>query len=95
MPGTLSLASRVRIGTDVVFHDLQGEMVLLNLKTGVYFGLDPVGTRIWQLCQAPTSVRRILDALLDEYDVTEARCATDLLEFIRRLREHDLVEAVD
>jgi hypothetical protein len=39
----------VRICDDVVFHDLQGELVLLNLKTGVYFGLDSVGTRIWHL----------------------------------------------
>lgn len=41
-----SLTSRVRIRDDVLSRDLQGEAVILNLNTGLYFGLDPVGTRI-------------------------------------------------
>jgi hypothetical protein len=43
-----SLTSSVRIRDDVLSRDLQGEEVILDLNTGVYFGLDPVGTRIWQ-----------------------------------------------
>ena len=46
-----TLESRIRINDDVLFQELHGEGVLLNLKTGVYFGLDPVGRRIWQLAQ--------------------------------------------
>jgi hypothetical protein len=45
----MTLDSRVKVNDDVLFQELQGEAVLLNLKSGVYFGLDPVGTRIWQL----------------------------------------------
>lgn len=88
----LSLASRLRIRDDVVFHDLQGEVVILNLNTGVYFGLDRLGTRIWQLVQRHGSLRKVLEALVEEYEVTEARCASDLLEFVTRLREEALIE---
>ncbi|PYO19380.1 MAG: hypothetical protein DMD85_18645 [Candidatus Rokuibacteriota bacterium] len=49
MPGPISRHAAIRIRKDVVFRELEGEMVLLNLATGVYFGLDPVGTRIWTL----------------------------------------------
>jgi len=91
----ITLASRIRINDDVVFHDLQGEAVILNLKTGVYFGLDPVGTRIWHLLQERPSLQAVLDALVEEYAVTQARCAEDLLRFAARLREQGLVEVPD
>jgi len=82
----------VRICDDVLFHDLQGELVLLNLKTGVYFGLDCVGTRIWHLIREHGSLQKVRDSLLEEYAVTEARCEQDLLTLARRLRENGLLE---
>jgi hypothetical protein len=82
----------VRICDDVVFHDLQGELVLLNLKTGVYFGLDSVGTRIWHLIQEHGSLQKVRDSLVEEYEVTETRCEQDLLTLASRLRENGLLE---
>ena len=87
----LSLSSRVKANRDVVFRDLQGELVLLNLKSGVYFGLDPVGTRMWQRLHEHRSLHEVLAALLDEYDVAETRCERDLVGFVRALVENELV----
>lgn len=84
--------SRVRINDDVVFRDLEGEIVLLHLKTGVYFGLDPVGTRIWHLIQEKQSLRDVLASLLEEYEVAEAQCAQDLFGLVTRMVEKELVE---
>lgn len=92
---TVTLASRVRPAGDVVFRDLAGELVLLNLKTGVYFGLDPVGTRMWHLLQEQHSLEKVLRSLVEEYEVTEARCAQNLLHFVTLLREQGLVEVRD
>ena len=50
--GNPTLASRIRPSDEVLFQELQDESVLLDLKSGVYFGLDIVGTRIWQLLLA-------------------------------------------
>jgi len=82
-----------RISPDVVFRDLDGEAVLLNLRTGVYFGLDPVGTRIWDLLVERRSLPAILDTLLGEYEVDTARCERDVRLFLAALTEHALLEA--
>ena len=94
MTQAVSLASHVRIPEGILFHPLQNELVLLNLDTGVYCGLDPVGTRIWQLMQAhPTrSLQQIVDALVREYDVDKKRCVRDLLALVARLEEKKLIE---
>lgn len=86
------LTSRARVNKDVVFRDLEGELVLLNLKTGVYFGLDPMGTRTWQLIQEHQSLQKVLGVLLEEYLVTKAECEQDLLSFVAQLQEKQLVE---
>ncbi len=88
----ISLTSHVRVGEDVVFRDLEGELVLLNLTTGVYFGLDPIGTRIWHLIREQRSLQEILDALVAEYEVTEGQCERDLLHLVGQLRKKGLIE---
>lgn len=90
----VSLDAQVRVPEGVLFKDLAGETVLLNLNTGVYFGLDPIGTRIWQLLQAGRSLSQILATLLDEFDVEPARCEADLIRLITSLLEHGLLEPV-
>ncbi len=91
MKADVTLACRVRINDDVVFRDLQGEAAILHLKTGVFFGLDPVGTRTWHLMREHRSLQEVLAALLNEYDVAEDRCEQDLLRFVVDLQGNDLV----
>jgi hypothetical protein len=68
MTATPSLDSRIRINDDVLWQELQGEAVLLNLKTGVYFGLNPIGTRVWELLAATGMLRDVVDAIVGEYE---------------------------
>ena len=88
----LSLPSLVKPSEDVVWRDLQGESVLLDLKSGVYFGLDAVGTRIWSLLQAQSDLQTVLQELLCEYEVREETCARDLLDLVSVLMEKGLVQ---
>ncbi|MBI4401344.1 MAG: PqqD family protein [Nitrospirae bacterium] len=94
MKSALSLQSRVRIPQEVIFHNLQGEEVILDLNTGVYWGLDQLGTQIWQLLQTNKRLGDLVPALLAEYAVTEERLRRDLLEFIARLADKGLVEVI-
>lgn len=87
----LSLSTRLQIPDGIVHRDLEGELVLLNLNTGVYFGLDPVGTRIWHLLQNQHSLQQVLNTLLLEYEVTDAQCGQDLLDLITQLLSKGLV----
>lgn len=91
MPAEISLNSRVRIQDDVLFQELQGEAVLLNLKTGVYLGLNQAGTRIWQLLQDDGSLSRVMEVMLREYDVTREKLAQDLLDLIGQMEQQGLL----
>ena len=82
---TTSLDVAFRIPEEVVFRELDGEAVILNLDTGIYFGLDAVGTRIWQLIEERKPLRAVLAALIDEYDAPPERLQGDLLAFVERL----------
>ncbi|MDD5559558.1 PqqD family protein [Candidatus Methylomirabilis sp.] len=92
MSQQVSLTSSVRIRDDVLSRDLQSEQVILDLNTGIYFGLDPVGTRIWQLIQEHQSLQKVLDSMLEEYEVAEAECTHDLLHFVTQMADRGLVE---
>lgn len=92
MSGFISLRSRVVASSRQVSSRLGEETVILNLADGVYYELDPVGSRIWAHLNTPRRVEEIRDALLEEYDVDPARCEHDLLVLLARLREHELVE---
>jgi len=91
----ITLTSGIRVKERVVFRDLKGEAVLLNLETGVYFGLDSVGSRIWNLIQEHESLEKVLGILLEEYEVEKARCQKDLLEILAQMNEKGIIEILD
>ena len=66
----LSLDCRVSPCDDAVFRELDGEAVVPDMASGLYFGLDPVGTRIWQLIASDDDLRTVFDTVLAEYDVS-------------------------
>lgn len=96
MKPLLSIVSRVRIPDGILCHTLEDELVLLDLTTGGYFGLNPVGTRIWQLLSEHQAqpLQQILDLLLGEYEVPESRCAEELLGLVALMQEKRLLEVV-
>lgn len=74
-----TLDATVAASDDAVFRELEGESVLLNLETGMYYGLDVVGTRAWQLAAADGSLRSVRDRLAEEYDAAPDAIERDLL----------------
>ena len=84
--------SLVTAGKDLLFCELSDGAVILDLKSGVYYGLDAVGTAIWSLIQEPKPVRTILAALLDQYEVEPERCELDLRELLCEMSSLNLVE---
>jgi hypothetical protein len=87
-----TLESRISVPEDVLFRDLGGEAVLLSLKTGKYYGLDGVGTRMWSLLAQHGQVEPAYRALLAEYDVAEERLRQDLLNLINDLAAQQLLQ---
>ena len=75
-----------------VWCELVEEVVILDLHSGVYYGLNPVGARVWSLIQEPKTVRTVLERLIEEYEVDPVCCETDLLALLEDLAGRKLVE---
>jgi hypothetical protein len=90
----LTMTTAFTIADSVVFRELDGESVLLNLDSGQYFGLNAVGTRIWQLISELGQPQAVLDAMVTEFEVTPAELETDMLDLLEQLAAHGLVAAV-
>ena len=92
MDAGLSLDSIVTAAAEQVSCPLGDEAAILNLKNTVYYGLDPVGARIWALLQEKRSVSELRDTLVDEYDVEAERCERDLLDLLEKMRVEGLIQ---
>ena len=89
------LKDRFNVSEEVLSQEVNGETVLLDLKDESYFGLNEVGTRVWQLLQDSPTVEETLDTLSDEYDVRREQLASDVGELLARLVEAGLVLRVN
>ena len=87
----ITLAQRVKATSDVLCQDVGGEVVLLDLASERYFGLDPVGTRIWNLIDRDQPLQQVLEILCAEYDAPRERRQGDLLALVAELAEAGLV----
>ena len=85
------MPSHVAINPSVIYRELAGEVVLLNLQSGVYYGLDAVGSRVWQLLMQSRGVDDVCATLLDEYDVSAEAVRADVQRLIGELSEKGLV----
>lgn len=92
MTHTLSRSSIVVAAKNQVSCDLGGEAAILNVASGVYYGLNPVGARVWSLIQQPRSVDEVRQSLTSEYDVEEQVCESDLLALLEELLAAGLIE---
>ena len=91
---TMTLASRVRVSSDVLLQETGDEAVLLDTASEHYFGLNPIGTRIWQLLDGGADLRATFDILLAEYDVPAERLERDVIALLGQLADAGLV-AID
>jgi len=90
-----SFAQRVSIPDSVMFRELEGESVILDLDSESYFGLDQVGTRMWQLVTEADSIQTAFDNLQEEYEVETDRLRADLTELLEVLLARGLIELAD
>ena len=86
----LSLDQRISISPDVVYRKLGVEGVILHLETGIYFGLNEAGNRIWELAQEH-DLRTTCARLAEEYDAPPEVIQRDVLALVARLADKQLI----
>ena len=77
---------------DHLYSEIKGEGVILSLKNGKYYGVNSVGSSIWQAIQNPATLPEIETAITSEYDVDEKTCRHEVLTFLERMVNEELVE---
>ena len=75
--------------------ELNGEAVILSLKNGKYYGLNPVASRIWELIQEPRTPAEIQNAILLEYEVESEICRREVSAFLTQMAAEGLVLVID
>lgn len=82
---------KIQPSPDVLARELGDDTVLLDLKSGTYFGLDKVGARIWELVMGGQSEESILDALTEEFDGERSAMRADLHRLLDEMAEQGLI----
>ena len=84
----------VKRNPELVSSNLDGEIVMMSVESGEYFGLDSVGSRIWELIENPVEVDGVIGALLEEFEVSREQCEADTVEFLNQLFDKMLLVVV-
>ena len=88
----MNLSDNVTIPPQVMARLVGDETVILDLASGTYYGLDPVGARIWQLMAEGKTLASVCEILLDEFDVTREPLERDVLHLTQELSAKGLVK---
>ncbi len=88
----LSLTTRVASNKRSAACDLNGEMVILQLDSGIYFGLNAVGAFVWECIQTGRPIEDVIRHLLVEYDVSREVCELEVLSLLQSMSAHGLIE---
>ena len=88
----MNLNQKITFAETVFAQEVDGEMVLLDMESENYFGLDEVGTAIWQEMQEKETLKEVFEALLEQYEVEEEVLEKDLSDFVEKLLDSGLVE---
>lgn len=88
----MDLDQKITFSDTVFAQEVDGEMVLLDMESENYFGLDEVGTAIWQSIQEYGTLQEVFNAMLEQYDVEEEVLENDLSDFVNKLLESGLLK---
>lgn len=76
---------------DLLFNEIDGEVVMLSVENSEYYGMDKVGSRIWELIQHPITLKDLVYKLMGEYEINEEQCISDTISFLNKLNNKKLL----
>ncbi|EAU55006.1 lasso peptide biosynthesis PqqD family chaperone [Mariprofundus ferrooxydans] len=88
----LNMSDVVRRNPEIVHSDMDGETVMMSVNEGSYYGLNGVGSQIWELLEQEMSVDAICTELLGHFDVEEEQCRSEVLTFLEEMATSNVIE---
>ncbi|MCP4960029.1 MAG: PqqD family protein [Actinomycetia bacterium] len=92
---TVSLDTVVQRSPEIMHSDLGDQAVMMDVDAGAYYGLNAVGARIWALTDEPILLTKVVDKLLDEFEVERDECESAVSEFVANMIERKIVAVVE
>jgi hypothetical protein len=87
--GPDTIISRI---VEVVAAEMDGEIVMISIENGKYYGMDSIASRIWELIEVPKSVAEVVRILGEEYEVEQQQCQADIFGFFDCLHKEGLIK---
>lgn len=91
---SLQMNSIIRRNPEIVHSDMDGETVMMSINEGNYYGLNGVGSQIWDLLEQEMSMDAICTELLRSFDVEEEQCRSEVLAFLEEMACNKVIEIV-
>lgn len=88
----LQLTTTIKRGENQLAAGLHGEIVMMHMSAGSYYGLNEIGSRIWELLEQPATVGKVCDLLQKEFEVDPATCERDVIEFVNYMVSEGLID---
>jgi|GEM_PF-178386 hypothetical protein len=93
--GKITLNTLVQRNPGLVSSRIDGDTVMMSIDNGEYYGLNPIGTKIWEIIETPVAVSQLISRLLGEFDVSPEECQADTMEFLNQLYAKNLLYIVE
>jgi len=87
----MNLNNKVVIPPQVMARKVGEETVILDLASGTYFGLNPVGARIWELLGEGKTLAQVCDTMLSEFEVSRDELERDIADLVQQLQVRQLI----
>ncbi|WP_420644421.1 lasso peptide biosynthesis PqqD family chaperone [Candidatus Leptofilum sp.] len=91
----LAITSKIIRSDEFITSTVENEVVMMSLEKGNYYGLDSIGSFIWENISEPTNVETLCQKLAEAFDVGLAQCQTDVLAFLTELLQEDMIRIID
>lgn len=91
---TIDMNSTIVRDNDIIFSELDGEAVMVSMEQGEYYGINPIGTRIWNEIETPRQVSDLCELLISDFNVTLEQCSKDVLVFLNVMVGKGVVKIV-
>ena len=80
---------------EILSAEVENEVVLMSIDKGTYYGLNPVGARVWSLLGKPVPVHEMCEKIVEEFEVTLEQCQEEVLGLLKDLQEQGLIRIAD
>jgi hypothetical protein len=87
----MNLNNVVSRSENFVFNEIEGDLVMMNIESGAYVGLNETGKSIWNLLDTPLPIAEIVKHLVNEYQIEESQCEKEVLVFVEKMLKSDIL----